>query len=109
MYPSSEFAAYVMDLLMPLGELKAGKFFGGFGFKIGTKQFAMIMENTLYFCVNDESRPKYEALGMLPFSYLTKKSRIQVRKYYSVPTELFEDQEKLLEWANEAVRSAYSA
>jgi len=108
MSASLEFIEYVRDQFIPLGELKDGKFFGGFAFKSGAKQFAMIMDNTLYFCVDAESRPKYEELGMVPFSYATKKGRVQVRKYYSAPEDLFEDHEKLIEWANEAIRAAYS-
>jgi DNA transformation protein len=58
------------------------------------------MGNMLYFCVDADSRRKYEQLGMGPFSYSMKKGRVQVRKYCAVPAELFEDQEKLVEWAH---------
>lgn len=109
MSASPEFIEYVRELFAPLGNLKDGKFFGGFAFKSGSKQFAMIMGNTLYFCVNDRTRPKYEALGMEPFSYYTKKGKINVKKYYSAPEDLFEDNVKLIEWANEAIESAYKA
>ncbi|MFK5951162.1 MAG: TfoX/Sxy family protein [Methylococcales bacterium] len=106
---SAEFIEYVKELFIPLGSLENGSFFGGFAFKSGTKQFAMIMGNTLYFCVNDKTRLKYEAKGMEPFSYSTKKGIVNVKKYYSAPEELFEDQEKLVEWAKEAIESAYNA
>ncbi len=109
MSASVEFIEYVRDLFIPLGELKEGRFFGGFAFKSGSRQFAMIMGNTLYFCVNDETRPKYEAEGMEPFSYSTKKGTVKVRKYFSVPEVLFENQDDLISWAHEAIRSAYSA
>ncbi len=109
MSASQEFIEYVRELLLPLGELKDGKFFGGFAFKSGSKQFAMIMGNTLYFCVNDQTRKKYVALGMEPFSYSTKNGRVTVKKYYSVPGELFEYNEKLIAWANEAIDSAYKS
>lgn len=109
MSASPEFIEYVRELFVPLGNLKDGRFFGGFAFKSGSKQFAMIMGNTLYFCVNDKTRPKYEAIGMEPFSYSTKNGRVNVRKYFSAPEDLFENQEKLLEWANEAIESACSA
>lgn len=107
MSASPEFVEYVRELFAPLGTLEDGKFFGGFAFKSGTRQFAMIMGNTLYFCVNDKTRPKYESKGMEPFSYSTKRGLVKVKKYYSAPEELFEDQEKLVEWANEAIESAY--
>jgi DNA transformation protein len=109
MSASPEFIEYVRELLTPLGELEDGKFFGGFAFKVGTKQFAMIMGNTLYFCVNDSTRPKYEAMGMEPFSYSTKRGNVKVKKYFSVPEDLFENEEDLISWANEAISSAYSA
>lgn len=108
MSASPEFIEYVKELFMPLGGLKDGKFFGGYAFKSGTKQFAMIMGNTLYFCVNDLTRKKYEDKGMEPFSYSTKKGIVNVKKYYSAPEELFENQEQLIEWANEAIASAYN-
>ena len=69
----------------------------------------MIMENTLYFCVNDNSRKKYEVLDSEPFSYVTKKGRVNVRKYYSVPENIFENQDFLILWANEAIKAAYSS
>ena len=66
------------------------------------------MGNTLYFCVNNQTRSKYEAIGMEPFTYSTKKGVVKVKKYFSPPEHLFEDQEELLEWANEAIKSAHS-
>jgi DNA transformation protein and related proteins len=86
-----------------------GIFFGGFAFKSGNKQFAMIMANTLYFRVNDASRPHYEREGMLPFSYSTKKGEVIVKKFYSVPEYLFDEQEGLILRAREAINAAYSA
>jgi len=109
MSASPEFIEYVKELFIPLGHLTEGKFFGGFAFKSGSKQFAMIMGNTLYFCVNDKTRPMYEEKGMEPFSYSTKKGIVNVRKYFSAPEELFENPEQLVEWANQAIESAYSA
>ncbi len=67
------------------------------------------MGNTLYFCVNEQTRPKYEAKGMEPFSYSTNKGIVNVKKYFSAPEELFENQEQLIEWAHEAIQSAYNA
>jgi TfoX/Sxy family transcriptional regulator of competence genes len=33
---------------------------------------------------------------MEPFSYQTKKAKVQVKKYYSAPADIFEDQEKCI-------------
>ncbi len=108
MSASPGFIEYVRELLAPLGDLEEGMFFGGFAFKRGSKQFAMIMGNTLYFCVNDQTRPRYQSMGMKSFSYKTKRGRVEVKKYFSIPEELFENQDKLIEWANEAIESAHS-
>jgi len=109
MSASPEFIEYVKELFIPLGPLKEGKFFGGYAFKSGSKQFAMIMGNTLYFCVNDQTREKYIKSEMEPFSYSTRKGIVNVKKYYSAPEDLFESPEKLIEWAKEAIDTAYSA
>jgi DNA transformation protein len=103
---SAEFIEYIRELLQPLGELSQGRFFGGFAFKQNGKQFAMIMGNTLYFCVNDYSRSKYEELGMEPFAYHSKKQRVVVKRYYTVPEEVCEDSNKLVDWAQEAILAA---
>lgn len=109
MAASTEFTAYILELLEPLNELTSSRFFGGIGIKNRSKLFAMIMGNTLYFCVNDDTRKNYQAKGMMPFSYSTKKGRVEVARYYSVPEDLLEDREQLLVWAREAIDAAYKA
>lgn len=106
MSANPEFIEYVRELFIPLGSLKGDRFFGGFSFKYHSSQFAMIMGNTLYFCVNDQTRIKYETNGMKPFSYSTKKGQVQVKKYYSVPAEVLENHDELLAWEKEAIQSA---
>ncbi|NQY93871.1 MAG: TfoX/Sxy family protein [Campylobacteraceae bacterium] len=108
MSASLEFINYIKELFLPLGPLKEGRFFGGFSFKKEGKQFAMIMGNTLYFCVNNETRRKYEDLGMEPFSYTTKKGLVLVKKYYGAPHDLFDNEDKLILWANEAINAAHT-
>ena len=103
---SAEFIAYVQELLVPLGKLDAGRFFGGYAIKYGNRQFAMIMSNTLYLRVNDATRGQYEAQGSEPFSYATKKGVVLVRKFYAAPEHLFDDQDQLLAWARQAIVAA---
>ncbi|RYY83178.1 MAG: TfoX family protein [Chitinophagaceae bacterium] len=109
MSASHEFIEYVAERLAPIGPLTSGKFFGGHAFKYHGVQFAMIMGNTLYFCVNDATRKMYIALGAKPFSYSTKNGRVEVRKYFSVPEEMLEGSIQMLEWAHEAIASAASS
>ncbi|NOS74215.1 MAG: TfoX/Sxy family protein [Methyloglobulus sp.] len=101
--PSAEYVDYVLEHLESIASIHTGRFFGGVGISNGYVQFAMMMDNSLYFVVDDDSRKKYEQAGMQPFSYLTKKGRVQVRRYFEVPEEVFTDSEQLREWANEAM------
>ncbi len=103
MAANSEFITYLNDLLAPIGPLTDGTFFGGHAFKSDGIQFAMVMGNTLYLRVDDTTRPEFEERGAEPFSYATKKKRVFVRTYFSVPEGLLEDQDELTVWARESI------
>lgn len=102
----NEYADYILELLEPIGWLHTSRFFGGTGISRDTVQFAMIMKNTLYFVVDDTTRPAYAQAGMQPFSYSTKKGQIQVKRYFEVPDDVLTDAEQLRQWAKEAIRVA---
>ena len=106
MSASAEFVAFVREQLSPLGALSDGTFFGGHALKQHGQQFAMVMGNTLYFRVNDSTRPDFEKRGCKPFSYATKTKVVQVRKYFSAPLELLDDQALMLQWARQAIHAA---
>ena len=78
----------------------------GVGIYSGAAQFAMIMGNSLYFVVDDSTRPKYERAGMEPFSYITKKGRVHVRRYFELPEDVLTDSEELKAWAHESIHTA---
>ena len=109
MSASNEFVHHVREMLSSIGELSDGKFFGGHALKHGNRQFAMIMGNTLYLRVNDETRPEFLARGAKPFSYLTKLRRVEVRTYFAAPEELLESKDMLLAWARKAIHAAQGA
>jgi len=106
MSAGAEYTEYVLEQLAPIGSITTGRFFGGVGLSRGGVQFAMIMGNSLYFVVDDTTREKYSTAGMTCFSYLTKKGRIQVRKYFELPEEVLTDPAQLRQWANETMRVA---
>ena len=100
---SREFTRYIMDLLAPLGHIESRRLFGGVGIKHNDTQFAMIVDNLLYFVVDDATREKYRAANSKPFSYNSKRGRVVVQRYYQVPHELFEQRRTLLQWASESL------
>jgi DNA transformation protein and related proteins len=104
--PSPEFTEYILELLEPINPVEAKRFFGGVGLSNGFVQFAMLMGDSLYFVVDNETRTQYEQAGMQPFSYLTKKGRVQVRRYFEVPEDVLADPEQLQCWAQDAILAA---
>src|SRR5215471_11855674 len=101
-----DYAEFVLDQLTALRDVTSGRFFGGIGLSSSGTQFAMIMENSVYFVVDDATRQSYEKMGSRCFSYSTKKRRVAVKKYYEVPAELIEDQDRLVALARESIRVA---
>jgi len=54
--------------------------------------FALIAEDTLYFKVNESNRAMYKKAQSKPFPHGIS--------YWEVPTEVIEENSKLLDWAN---------
>ncbi len=115
MSASAEFVGYVLELLESFvtsgSNIYSKPFFGGKALryensKQNSIQFAMIMGDIFYLCVDDTTRPEFEALDMEPFSYHTKKGRVRVKKYYSVPADWLEDAEILQGHVMKAIESA---
>lgn len=106
---SSSFVEFIVEQLAGMDQLQSKPFFGGLGLVSGGTQFAMLMGNTLYFTVNDTTRPQYEQMGSQCFAYNTKARRVQVKKYFEVPAEMLEDPTALLALAQQALEAARQA
>ncbi len=107
---SAEYVEYIRELLGEFPDLTTKKYFGGIAFRSSwfgkDTQFATILGDVLYFVVDDETRPKYEAKGMKPFSYDKKDKVVVVKKWFSAPEALFDDEALMKEWAMEALEAA---
>lgn len=106
---SDEYTDYVLEQLEASGRVTAKRLFGGVGLSRGAVHFALIMNGTLYFAVDDETRPRYEAAGMGPFAYDTRKRRVQVRRYYELPEDVLLDRDALRVWMDESLAAAERA
>ncbi len=110
MSASAEYVEYVRDLLSDFSDLRTKKYFGGVAFRsdqLGVDtQFGVILNDVLYFVVDDKTRPRYEEKGMEPFRYDKKTGTVEVKKWYTAPEELFEDEVLMNQWANEALAAA---
>ncbi len=92
--------------LAPLGGVETRRMFGGAGFSIGGVTFALLLDDGLRLRVDDETRPSYEAAGCEPFTYQARGKTVTVRRYYSLPDDAIDNQERLLELAEEALGAA---
>lgn len=106
MSSESPYLDYVLELLAPHGPVRSKRFFGGTGLVANGHQFGMVMKDSLYFCVSAGNRRHFEAHGMGPFSYATRKGRVEVKRYYEVPAEVIEEPELLREWLHRAMGDA---
>jgi DNA transformation protein and related proteins len=102
---SSSFRSLVIEQLnRVLPHVRARSMFGGVGIYSGNVFFALIADDTLYFKVDDSTRPDFEARGMTPFRPYGEDG--EVMGYYELPHELLEDLEALRGWADKAVAVA---
>lgn len=102
---SREFADYLVELLEPLGRVKAKRMFGGFGLYLDGLMFALIADDTLYLKADAENRATFAARQMPPFVY-QRKGKLVTLSYHAAPAEALEDPEILLDLARLAFAAA---
>ena len=105
---SLPFQTFVLDLLAPLAPV-ARRMFGGVGIFHGGTMFALLLDDAMFFRVDDNTRSRFADAGCQPFSYARRGQKVSLRSYYAVPEELFDQADELLLWAREAVTAARAA
>jgi DNA transformation protein len=103
---SNDYIAYVLDQLNGLGTLRVKRMFGGAGIYCDELFFAILVDDELYFKVDEHNRNDYERLSLKPFTFLMKKDRKATMSYYPVPVDVLEDSDRLAEWAGKALEAA---
>jgi DNA transformation protein len=103
----SEFADHICELLNPIGIVVARAMFGGYGLSLDGLTFAIIVDDVLYLKIDDQTLPKYDALGIERFKpFDDKPGRMN---YCPVPPDLMDDPDGLVVWAREAFDVALRA
>ena len=98
----SEFVEYLIEMLQPLGVIRAKSMFGGWGFYADERFFAIVADDGFYVKVDDVSREEFEARGLKPFRYEVRDTKA-VMDYYEPPPEAMDDRELLCEWARKGI------
>jgi DNA transformation protein len=104
----SEFVDFVLELLTPLGNIRARALFGGYGIYRDDTFFAIIVQDKLYFKTDHVTRSEFTALGLSPFTYVARGKSVTMQ-YHEVPPEVFEEPETMRYWAQQAVGAATRA
>ena len=103
------FAEYCAELLSGLGTVRVKRMFGGHGIYLDDLFMAIVVGETLYLKVAEETRPRFEAAGCEPFVY-TAKGRNQVSlNYRAAPAEAMDSPALMRPWARLAVEAALRA
>lgn len=100
MTSSSEFHEYVLnDLFGDFDGVTSKRMFGGYGFYLDGNIFAIIVEDELYFKVDERNKSEYESHGSHPFVYEGHKNKGPVEMpYWLLPEEIMSDSELLYDW-----------
>ena len=106
----STFATYVVnDLLADVDGVRARAMFGGYGIYKNDTMFAIVVDDELYYKVDDSNRPDFESYGSEPFRYTSKGRKPVTMSYWKLHAEIIDDRELLLEWTEKAIRVAVTA
>ncbi len=104
----SEFVDYLLDLMQVLGPVQSLRMFGGYGLFIEGLMFGLVVNRDLYLKVDDQTLSNYSEQGLQPFSYL-RAGKPCALGYYQPPDSLFEDQQQMRDWGNQAIEVALRA
>ena len=102
------FLQYVLEQLERTGRVTSRRMFGAVGLYCDSVFFALVDDDTLYFKVDDTTRPDYETRGMKPLRPLKDKPEVSLT-YFTVPADVLDDAEELVKWARRSVAVAAAA
>ena len=107
---SDGFRDFVVEQLEQCtANVRARRMFGAVGIYAGDDFFAVIDDDRLYFKVDDQTRPRFEAEGMKPARITTADGEVMTLGYYEVPLSALEAPPELKTWVRDAVAVAQRA
>lgn len=104
----TEFVDHCLELLAPMGAVRAKRLFGGFGLYVDELFIAIIAGERLYLKADAETQPRFEAAGCAPFTYLAQ-GQVKVMGYFSAPDDAIESPAWMRPWARLALDAALRA
>jgi DNA transformation protein len=106
---SADFIAWVIELAQPTARVVARAMFGGHGLYADGLIFAIVIDDTLYFKVDDGNRAEFTELGQEPFVYTTRTGARTAMSYFRAPDEALENPGAMAQWLRSALGAALRA
>lgn len=107
MKKNSPYLNYVLhDLLAGIEGITSKSMFGGISLYQYGIIFGIIIEDTLYFKVDDSNKQRYIELDSQPFTYTSKNNKTVQMPYWIVPEEILEDSDTLRDWVDASIAIA---
>ncbi len=100
------FANFVVELMAGFAPVQAKRMFGGFGIFWQGLMLGIIIEDKLYFKVDDASEPRFVQRGLARFQYESKGGRTASLRYCEAPPEVYDEPEHMAEWTRLAYECA---
>jgi DNA transformation protein len=101
----SSFVTHVLDLLEPLGPVRARAMMGGHMIFCDELPIALIASETLYLKVDEATKGKFERAGGTAFTY-QRGERVTAMSFWTPPEETLDEPESMLPWARLALEAA---
>ncbi len=104
---SPGFSDYVLELLQGLGRVEARRMFGGAGLFRDGLMFGILVEDVVYFRVNDALQAELAAQGSVPWTYSMKKDgSVREMGYWRMPETAADDPDEAVAVARKAFLAA---
>jgi DNA transformation protein len=94
------------DLFDGIPGITSRSMFGGYGFYINGKIFAIIADGRLFFKADAEAIPDFKKYDSKPFHYSSKDRGVYTMGYWELPEELMEEKTELFRWIQRAAASS---
>jgi DNA transformation protein and related proteins len=101
----NSFVTHVLELLEPLGQVRARPMMGGHMVYCGALPVALIADERLYLKTDGKSKGAFSRAGGEPFTYQQRGRRVEM-SYWSPPDAALDDAESMRPWAELAVAAA---
>lgn len=103
------FREFLRDLMEPLGGIAFRKMFGGLSIYQDGLVFALEIDGSLYFKVDEQTRGRFVAEECPQFEYTTKDGRTNQMSYWRAPERLYDEPDEFIEWCRTAIGVARRA